>query len=97
MVAIIGFSIYSIVLPFIVFITLINVFVDAFNVRTKLINYERRTINQSEPILTRREQLYFIFFLGIAVNSWLTFNSFKVASKNLPGVISTLSSSSPPT
>ena len=50
----IGFSLYSVVLPIVVLIALANILIDAFSVRTQLLGTEKRTINRSQLLLTRK-------------------------------------------
>lgn len=87
MIAIIGYAIYSIMLPLVVLISLFSILIDTFNVRSFLIYQERRTINQSQRILTFKNQLNIIYFVGILVNAWIMVFPFRLFNQYFTGGI----------
>jgi hypothetical protein len=93
MIAIIGYAIYSIMLPLVVLISLFSILIDTFNVRSFLLHQERRTINQSRKILTFKNQLNIIYFVGILVNAWIMVFPFRLFNQYFTGGIEAITPS----
>lgn len=90
MIAIIGYAIYSIMLPLVVLISLFSILIDTFNLRIFLIYQERRTINQSQRVLAFKHQLNIIYFVGILVNSWIMIFPFRLFNEHFTGGITAI-------
>lgn len=76
MIAIIGNTLYSPILPLVVVVSLANVLIDGFNVRTDLLFHEKRPISKSQGIIPFKSQLYIVYYLGIVINAWIIIYSF---------------------
>jgi hypothetical protein len=71
LIALIGFGLYNLLLPLLVSISLLNLVLDTFYVRTVLLEFERRPINRSQSMLTRTTHIRIVYYISITITAWI--------------------------